>query len=592
MAHGRVPGVLVLAPGSVRPDLDVRTALVRAGLAVATVREMDGSTVATWGLASASTPDAPLLLSGTNWSDHGSVDDSTVARWLASDATSALRSMLPPFAVLGRGGEGLVLATDAMGFRQVYLARGEGWTALSTSARLLGVLGGTGLDEEGLLVQSQLGWQLGQRTLFAGVAKLAPGEVVHLSGGRVQRDVAEDAPEPIRLEDAVNRAAAILRELLERYLDENPDPTLQLTGGQDSRLILSAIPPRRRQGLKVMTLGVPGTGDAELAADLARRYGMHHTVRTLDGLGALAPREAFDRVLAAALRLDCMADPLARAATLWAEESFRQGARLSGLGGEIARGFYYTGRVQPTPLTRERVDRLAAWRMLANEAVEPGMLGIRLAGQAPSTAVGAIYNALAGGGEEWYSATDELYYHHRMQRWAGLGESAVCFDRSIVNPMLDHRFVAIARGLSPQDKKGSRFLALLQVALDEELASIRLDNRPPPRAYTKPSPANLVRLGAAGAAAATRKIGQRVRGARRPPPGGAVLAGKVVEYLRQDPGALDGVRELEVLDPEWLDRLRTSEAQPSPASLALLINLIAATDRSAPGSPHVMQEER
>ena len=101
-------------------------------------------------------------------------------------------------------------------------------------------------------------------------------------------------PSPVSIDEATTRAAALLRSFLERYMDEHPNPTLQLTGGQDSRLVLSAIPRARRKGLRVMTMGVPGTADVDIAASLAARYGMEHTVHGLDGLAGLSPAESFD----------------------------------------------------------------------------------------------------------------------------------------------------------------------------------------------------------------------------------------------------------------------------------------------------------
>ena len=59
--------------------------------------------------------------------------------------------------------------------------------------------------------------------------------------------VDQPAPAPRQLasslDDAVAQAAAVLRDLARtRLLDDHPDAVLQLTGGMDSRLLLSAIP--------------------------------------------------------------------------------------------------------------------------------------------------------------------------------------------------------------------------------------------------------------------------------------------------------------------------------------------------------------
>jgi asparagine synthase (glutamine-hydrolysing) len=580
MPDHNVPGFLAVSHDVGAPEgPDLQKALALVGVADATLVHLPHIELATWGLgAGRPTPDVPLLLSGTNWSESGSVPAARLGQWLSADSAEPPRPMLPPFAALGAAGDGLMLASDTMGFRQLFDRRGPGWQALSTSARALAALGDGRLDREAMLLQSLLGWQLGQRTLFADVTKFGPGEYVHLIDGTVVRGVVGAAEaEPVSLDEATNRAAGVLRSFLERYLDENPDPTLQLTGGQDSRLVLSAIPAARRKGLKVMTMGLPGTADVDTAASLAARCGMQHTVHGLDGLDLLSPADSFARACEAAARLDCMADPIAKAATLWAEEHFTQGARLSGLGGEIARGFYYTGVVRDTPVTRARTKRLARWRMFANEAVQTAALDPGFVAEAQPVSLGMVHRALTETGLEWYRATDALYLNHRMQRWAGLSESAVCFDRQIVNPMLDDRFRIIAQGLVPRDKARGQFLARLQVTLDPELASLPLDNRPAPAVLARPGVVGRVRHQAATTTRLARKVKQRVSGSRRPPQGGAVLANKITQHLRAEPEALDRLRGRGVVNDEWLDGVASGTATADPATLAFLLNLLVAT---------------
>lgn len=587
------PGFLAFArsaPGLGDPDMTA--VLRRLRVTDPSVVRLRGLEVALWGYGEARpTTGVPLLLSRTNWSHDGFVAEAQLGRWIREGAWDRLGEMLPPFGALGLTSDGARLVADPMGFRQVFTLEGPGWTALSTSALALGALTGFALDSEAVGVQSQLGWQLGQRTLWAGVTKLRPRESVDIVAGRaasVLRPEVDREHKPLDM--AVDEAASILRSLLDRYLDEAPDATLQLTGGQDSRIILSAIPPMRRRGLKAMTLAVPGSPDAEVAAALAARFGMRHTVRSLDGLEQLTPDEAFDRVCAAARRLDCMADPLARAATLWAEERLEQGHRLSGLGGEIARGFYYTGRVQALPVTRARSEQLARWRMFANEAVERSSLHPDFAASARSGAMDIVHEALQSTGRGWYDATDDLYYRHRMQRWAGLGETAVCFDRTIINPMLDDRFLAIAEALTPREKRNSQFLGRLQVVLDRDLAGLPLDNRAPPNTYAHPGPLSLVRQRAAEGRRATRKVRQRLAGAHRPPPGGGVLAGLLLQYLRDVPDTLEPLRGRGIFDEHWLDGLGTGADAAEPSSLALVVNLLVALGPGAAGLTSTVPE--
>ena len=214
--------------------------------------------------------------------------------------------------------------------------------------------------------------------------------------------------------------------------------------------------------------------------------------------------------------------------------------------------------------------------MFANEPAEQAAISPELARDAVPVALESVYRALVAGNSSWFDATDELYYRHRMQRWAGLGETAVCLDRSLTNPMLDDRFLAIARALSPRDKQGSVFLARLQLELDEELASIPLDNRPPPRVYADPGSMSSVRIRAATLGRAVKKARQRLLRTARPPAGAAVVARGLSQHIRENPELLDPVRDSGAFDEQWLDGVAAGRVEPSPGSLALLANVLVA----------------
>lgn len=586
MPETRVPGVLAMTciPGDDPPPALAR---LLGDESLPPASRIRGVWLSAWGLPrSIPTGAHSLLLSGTNWGEDGPEEAATIAHWLADGDLVRLERMLPPFAALGLAPDGLRIVADQLGFRQIFFTTGQNWGALSTSALLLARLRAaiTGraiaIEHDAMLLQSQLGWQLGQRTLFDGVNKMAPREAVTLgpSGLKVQRVVEPDTVVgSLGMNDGVSLAAELLRTTLTSWLDAVESPMIQLTGGQDSRILLSAIPRLRRREVRAMTLDTPGSADARIAGELAARFGMHHCTRTLEGLESLTPKEVFHRVMTEARDNDCMNDPLARSVTSWAEEGFAQGARLSGLGGEIARGFYYGGIVRPAPVTRRRSAALAHWRMIANDPVEPDALAAAHRGDAVPLSLDLIHEALTRAGEEWHTATDELYTRHRMQRWAGLGESSVTFRRALMNPMLHHGFIDIARRLSPANKQGSRFLARLQVSLDPELADLPLDNRPPPRFLVDGGWVNGARRWASTSQRAARKIGQRLTRTSRPPVGGGVMAEKVAEHLSHNPRLLDPARVTGIFDDHWLDDVASGKAHPTPGSLALLMNVLAAT---------------
>ena len=501
---------------------------------------------------------------------------------LWQDAAALSAETLPPFAAIGVSDSWhqATVVTDAVGFRQMFMCQRDTWTGVSTSARVLAALGGRGLDREALAVQTLVGWQVGQATLFEGVTKLAPGARVTLSDGRGIVSLPSPIPlVPIALDDAVATVAETLRTLLRAYVSDHPDVILQLSGGQDSRIILSAIPPEMRRELRAMTFDSPGSADTPVAVTLSDRVGLRHQVGSLNLSSNFEPDEAYSLTRHASIQLDSMSDPLSMAGNFLIERQFDQDHRLGGDGGEVARGFYYFGPIRDDlQVTRGRVEKLAGWKMFANEAADPMALATPFRKSARDIAIDRIHAAMARTGRDWWSATDDFYLSQRVQRWTGLRTSAVCFARSTDNPMLDERFISAVRRLAPTDKANSLFFARLQMALDPDLGRIPLEGRPAPAVYADPTIANRTRIASTTANKAVKKIKQRVGRKNRISPGSSIIADRVLEYYRRNPQTLDAVRDLGVLDQGWLDGV-LAQGQPATATtVALLMNLEVSAD--------------
>ncbi len=543
-------------------------------------RDSDRSlSLRSWGIDS---DGQTLVLSRLHRRASGAVSTGEIGDLMRSDPRELTR-LLPPFGAVAVGDAAIQVVTDAMGFQPVFHTTAEAARpVVSSSALVAARVLGARLDEASVGVQSLLGWQLGQHTCFEGVHKLSPGGVGSLDANGVR--LTEPVRPPRRgvtLDAAVAAAAEQLRRCLDALLDDHPDAVLQLTGGLDSRLLLSAVPPARRRGLRAMTLSVPGSNDVAIARAIAGRFGMDHDVKGLAELTGIDPSEAWQLVVAEATRLDAMADPVALAAQRVAERNFPQGVRISGLGGEITRGFYYVGRVRDRGYDRGDAAKLAAWRMFVNDAVEPGLLTAEFAEWAREVAVDRVYAALLEGGPEWFRATDTLYARHRMQRWAGATDVAVSNRRTVVNPMLDPVFLDTAHGLAPADKQGARFLARVQLHLDPELAALPLDGRPSPAAYAYPPRwAPLVTAVRTGQRLA-RKALQRARRGNRPPAGGEVFAGKVVEHLRSHPELVAPLAPLGYVQSSWVDDVIAGRIDPRPSSVAFVVNLLVALDTAS-----------
>ena len=492
-----------------------------------------------------------------------------------------LAGLLPPFAAVHWPGAGnpLVAVTDWLGLRQLYWWQGDGVAAVSTSALVLAALSGAALDVPALQAQSLIGWQLGLDTAFSGVTKLAPGSAAVLRAGRVSVQRYVDGPgtfdgSALRPDEAVERIAAILREIHGTYLSDHPGTVLQLTGGQDSRILLCSVPPELRGSLRAMTLGTDGAADVRVAQRLSQLLGIDHHVHWLDRQPPIDVSTAYQLAVEAARALDAAASPMALAPLLLAEQSLEQGHRLSGIGGETARGFYYPGQPHGT-VTPRLVERLAGWRLFTNEAVDPAALDPDFAAGARAQTLDKLNHEFGGYSRDWLRATDEFYLWQRTQRWAGAHGTPAAVRRHFVNPLLDRELLLLVLAVRPADKRDSRLSGRLMRHLDPALAAIPLDSGLVPSRLGRP----VVGAHAAAGVKARKALGkvrQRLVGVRRPQLGAAELAPLVVAAWRDSPDALAPLRGTGIVSPGWLDGLLDGRHDAPPATVAFLVNLMVA----------------
>ncbi len=558
-------GLLAMSrePGSSGPDLNAWA----ARMGVQCVHQPGG--LVTWGRVETYDGIAPLAL-GIRVGDADLAPDAGLALvWDGEGRESAL----PPAAGVASVHDTIRAANDTLGFRALYARSGRGWAAISTSARALHLLEPSGVDQTGLALLATAGWHTGDATMFAGVTAVT-GRVT-LRDGRLTHEADPTHADSPHHREPVAAAASLLRHIMTGVLDDHPDAVLQLTGGIDSRILLAAIPATRRAHVTAMTLDTLGNPDPVIAAALTARHGMRHELVTFAGLAGLTPGEAFSLCLTAARRLDGGADPLAAAAVDYAEGLRHDHPRLGGLGGEVARGFYYFGSTGRTAITPGRIERLADWRIFANESAPAGAFTQNVASELRSLAHTAVREAFDDAGtDNWFLAADHFYLHQRMRRWAGTLASAACLERVTLNPMLDPRFVALVGSLHPSEKKDLRFLARLLLELDESLAAIPMDNRPAPVAYAGSGPKARVRHAVAKAPRVARKVRQRLTRRTMPPEGGAVLAAKIGDHLVTHPELLHPLSRLDLLDPIWLDRIADGIVRPDVTGCTLLLRLM------------------
>lgn len=198
------PGIVAisLGPGIDQPP-DVRGVLDDAQVDSPEITKLPGVIVATWGGLKADFTRPMLLCKAARTRSRDLRAEDLVAMF--GSGARGFNEVLPPFASLRLGPRGEVnVATDPIGSRQIYYSTARDWAAISTSARILSLIRGGGLNRDALAIQAVLGWQLGQDTLFHGVSKAEPGAFLTLSGGRCHSAIPrEEATDLMALPDAV-----------------------------------------------------------------------------------------------------------------------------------------------------------------------------------------------------------------------------------------------------------------------------------------------------------------------------------------------------------------------------------------------------
>jgi len=202
-----------------------------------------------------------------------------------ASCTDALRGMYA-LAIHDRVHRTLTLARDPFGIKPLYVAetaQGLGFAsepqALIAAGLVAPVLRAEARDE---LLQMQ--FTTGAETIFAGIHRLLPGEVLTVSDGRVldrRRHAAlpEGGPETIGEAEALARFDAAFAESIDLHQRSDVPYGLFLSGGTDSSAVLAMMARLNDRPVLAFTAGfdVPGVADErDAAAATAAAVGAHH----------------------------------------------------------------------------------------------------------------------------------------------------------------------------------------------------------------------------------------------------------------------------------------------------------------------------
>jgi asparagine synthase (glutamine-hydrolysing) len=183
----------------------------------------------------------------------------------------------------------LVLSTDVLGSRPVYWRHDRAGLIFSSELRALMAAphAPATLDPRAVVDFLHFGLLLGEKTLAPGVRALGSGSVVIFdwSDDRCRVLPLRRVHDFFRASGAtrvefLTHATAVLGRAVERALAGRRAPGLSLSGGLDSRAILSAV-NGQSGALTAFTVGVEGCADQIIARRLCASTGVKHRFRPL-----------------------------------------------------------------------------------------------------------------------------------------------------------------------------------------------------------------------------------------------------------------------------------------------------------------------
>jgi asparagine synthase (glutamine-hydrolysing) len=188
--------------------------------------------------------------------------------------------------------ERLVAARDPFGVKPLYWWTDGRRTAVASEVGALIAAGLVRPEIDPIALDHYLACRFvpGPRTLFKGVSKLAPGEMlIATPGGGAQLRSFREAPGPeIGEQDLAAELAGQFEAAVARQMMSDVPYGALLSGGVDSAAIVAAMARSVDQPPKTFTVGFPGAGDVlderDAAAQSARLLGSdHHSTAMVEG---------------------------------------------------------------------------------------------------------------------------------------------------------------------------------------------------------------------------------------------------------------------------------------------------------------------
>jgi hypothetical protein len=253
---------------------------------------------------------------------------------------------------------------------------------------------------------------------------------------------------------------------------------LSLTGGKDSRLIAAALV---KAGVPVVarTHGFADHPDVVVAAEIARRLGIEHLVRT-----PAAPGQQVDvlgRIRATVLVADGMLSAFENVGR--PDPAASTVVTAGGHGGELLRGGYAeTAAGRPGPAGGLRAALGPARRAARSAELLRRLTSKHLGLIRPGPATGYVADLAPWSvavARHPLHALDDFYLVNRAGRWSAAARQAYLIRETLVQPLFDDRVVLAARAVPLADRISGALSAAVLAELCPALTDVPLAGKPP-----------------------------------------------------------------------------------------------------------------
>jgi asparagine synthase (glutamine-hydrolysing) len=198
----------------------------------------------------------------------------------------------------------LVLTRDPFGIKPLYYTEDDrGFAFASEPGALLAAgLGGRAINDQARCELLQLQFTTGAETIFPGVRRVLPGEIIVVANGRIVSRERHDAlpaggPTDWSEDEALEKLDAALLDSVNVHQRSDVPYGMFLSGGIDSAAVLSLMARLNDRPVLAFTAGFPGSDAADergAARNVAKALGARHEEIsvTADDFHSLMPKVA------------------------------------------------------------------------------------------------------------------------------------------------------------------------------------------------------------------------------------------------------------------------------------------------------------